>query len=101
MGGDDIRVLYDRVQSLVTPAHEPHLLAYILAHELAHILESTGRHSATGIMKAQWTPEDYADIASGKLTFTSEDIELVHGGAIVRQARLNASAQKSFTEAIR
>lgn len=101
MAGDDIRVLYDRVQALVSTAHEPHLLAYILAHEIAHILEGTGRHSATGIMKAQWTPEDYADIASGKLTFTSEDIELVHGGVIVRQAHLNAPAQKSFTEAIR
>jgi hypothetical protein len=101
MAGDDIRVLYDRVQALVTPAHESHLLAYILAHEIAHILEGTGRHSATGIMKAQWTPQDYADIASGKLTFTSEDIELVHGGVIVRQAHLNAPVQNSFTEAIR
>lgn len=101
MASGDIRVLYDRVQALVSPAHEPHLLAYILAHEIAHILEGTGRHSATGIMKAQWTPEDYADIASGKLTFTSEDIELVDGGVIVRQAHLNAPAQKSFTEAIR
>jgi hypothetical protein len=47
----DIRVLYDRVQAMVSPAHEPHLLAYVLAHEIVHILEGTGRHSATGIMK--------------------------------------------------
>ena len=98
---DDIRVLYDRVQAMVSPAHEPHLLAYVLAHEIAHILEGTGRHSATGIMKAQWTPEDYSDIASGKLTFASEDIELVHGGVIVRQAHPSAPAQISFTETIR
>jgi hypothetical protein len=98
---DDIRLLYDRVQAMVSPAHEPHLLAYVLAHEIVHILEGTGRHSATGIMKAQWTPEDYSDIASGKLSFASEDIELIHGGVIVRQARLNASTHKSFTETIR
>jgi hypothetical protein len=98
---DDIRVLYDRVQAMVSPAHEPHLLAYVLAHEIAHILEGTGRHSATGIMKAQWTPEDYSDIASGKLTFASEDIELVHGGVIVRQAHPSAPAQISCTETIR
>jgi hypothetical protein len=98
---DDIRVLYDRVQAMVSPAHEPHLLAYVLAHEIAHILEGTGRHSATGIMKAQWTQDDYADIASGKLTFASEDIELVHGGVIVRQAHLNTPEHKSPTEAIR
>jgi hypothetical protein len=98
---DDIRVLYDRVQAMVSPAHEPHLLAYVLAHEIVHILEGTGRHSATGIMKAQWTPEDYSDIASGKLTFASEDIELVHGGVIGRQARLNAPTHQSFGETTR
>jgi hypothetical protein len=86
---DDIRILYDRVQAMVSPAHEPHLLAYVLAHEIVHVLEGTPRHSATGIMKAQWTPEDYSNIASGKLTFASEDIDLVHGGLIVRQAHLN------------
>jgi len=93
---DEIRVLYDRVQAMVSPAHEPHLLAYVLAHEIVHILEGTGRHSATGIMKAQWTPEDYSDIASGKLTFASEDVELVRGGMIVRQAHINAPGRKSF-----
>ena len=98
---DDIRVLYDRLQAMVSPAHEPHLLAYVLAHEIAHILEGTGRHSATGIMKAQWTPEDYSDIASGKLTFASEDIELVHGGVIARQTHLSAATHESFTETIR
>jgi hypothetical protein len=86
---DDIRILYDRVQAMVSPAHEPHLLAYVLAHEIVHVLEGTARHSATGIMKAQWTPEDYSEIASGKLTFASEDVDLVHGGLIVRQAHLN------------
>jgi hypothetical protein len=98
---DDIRVLYDRVQSTVSSAHEPHLLAYVLAHEIAHILEGTGRHSATGIMKAQWTPGDYSDIASGKLTFASEDVELVHEGMMVRQGRLQDPADKAFTETIR
>ena len=98
---DDIRVLYDRVQAMVSPAHEPQLLAYVLAHEIVHILEGTGRHSATGIMKAQWTPDDYSDIASGRLTFASEDVELVHGGVIVRQAHLSALGQKSVTETIR
>ena len=97
---DDIRVLYDRVQAMVSPAHEPHLLAYVLAHEIGHILEGTARHSGTGIMKAQWTPEDYSNIASGKLTFASEDIELVHGGVIVRQAHIEAPMDKSFTEII-
>jgi hypothetical protein len=94
---DEIRVLYDRDQATVSPAHEPRLLAYVLAHEIAHILEGTGRHSATGIMKANWTPEDFSDIASGKLTFASEDIHLVHGGVIVRQAHLNAPGHQSFT----
>lgn len=98
---DDIRIFYDRVQSIVSPAHEPHLLAYVLAHEIGHILEGEGRHSSTGIMKAQWTPEDYAAIASGQLTFAPEDIELVRNGMIDRQARLTVSANKPRTETIR
>ncbi len=97
----DIRVFYDRVQSIVSPAHEPHLLAYVLVHEIVHILEGEARHSPTGIMKAQWTPEDYAAIAAGKLTFAPEDIELVRNGMIDRQARLTASAQKPRTETVR
>jgi hypothetical protein len=94
---DDIRVLYDRVQSTVSPAHEPHLLAYVLVHEIVHILEGEGRHSSTGIMKAQWTPQDYVAMASGKLTFAPEDVELVRNGMIDRQARLNAPAHKQHT----
>ena len=95
---DDIRILYDRVQSTVSPAHEPHLLAYVLVHEIVHILEGEARHSSTGIMKAEWTPEDYAAMASGKLTFTAEDVELVRNGMIDRQASLNAPAHKEHTE---
>lgn len=99
--GDDIRVLYDRVQSVVSPAHEPQLLAYVLVHEIAHILEGEARHSSTGIMKAQWTPEDYSAMTSGKLAFASEDIELIRNGMTDRQARLTASAHKPHTEPIR
>jgi hypothetical protein len=98
---DDIRVLYDRVQSTVSRGHESQLLAYVLAHEIVHILEGEGRHSSTGIMKAQWTPEDYAAMTSGKLTFASEDVELVRSGMIDRQTRLSAPEHKLITEAIR
>jgi hypothetical protein len=98
---DDIRVLYDRVQAMVSPAHESQLLGYVLAHEIVHILEGIGRHSTTGIMKAQWAPEDYSEIASGKLTLASEDIEMVHDGVIARQAQLNAPERQLFSEAIR
>lgn len=98
---DDIRVLYDRVQSIAIPEHQAHLLAYVLVHEIVHILEGEARHSSTGIMKAEWTPADYAAIASGEMTFAAEDLELVRKGTIDRQARVDASLHKSNVEIIR
>ena len=44
-------------QDLRPPARM--LLAYIFAHEIAHALQGVGRHSKSGIMKAEWTIDDY------------------------------------------
>ena len=36
------------------------VLAHVMVHEITHILQGIARHSAEGIMKAQWTNSDRA-----------------------------------------
>ncbi len=79
--GLHIRVFYDRI---VSEAHDrqlrPYLLAYVIVHEITHILEGVDRHSDSGIMKAHWGSDEYALMRSGQLRFAEEDIELIHLG---------------------
>jgi len=47
------------------------VLAYILAHELAHVMQRLDHHSASGILKARWSYREYYRMLSRTLTFTS------------------------------
>ncbi|HTX36431.1 MAG TPA: hypothetical protein VME43_15485 [Bryobacteraceae bacterium] len=62
------------------------VLGYVLAHELAHVMQGIDRHSASGILKARWTSEDCDLMRAGKLTFTPEDVELIREGLKWRPA---------------
>ena len=53
-----ITVFYDRVELAVHANTVPALLAHVLAHEIAHVLQSIKRHSEEGIMKARWDAHD-------------------------------------------
>ena len=54
--GTHIVVFYDRVEECVRADLFPTLLAYVLVHEITHILQEITRHSATGIMKRALGP---------------------------------------------
>jgi hypothetical protein len=56
------------------------VLAYVLAHELAHVMQGIDRHSASGILKAEWSHQDWELMRNGRLTFTPEDVELIREG---------------------
>ena len=60
--GSSIGVYDDRVQQLLNdrPGLSSVLLAYIFAHELAHVMTGYADHSDSGIMKAQWSKVDHA-----------------------------------------
>jgi hypothetical protein len=83
MKGVHISVFYDRIQEAVQPDLTPNLLA----HEITHILQGTCRHSATGVLKARWTFEDYRIMRFRPLRFTEEDIQLIHFGIAARAQR--------------
>jgi len=89
--GTHIRVFYERVRSEI--AHRPVLLAHVLVHEIAHILQGTDQHAESGIMKAVWTHEDHLQMSAGGLRFTPEDVELIHRGLALRESGALTSAQ--------
>jgi hypothetical protein len=82
--GVHIEVLYDRMQK-VQGRSRPVLLGHVLAHELTHLLEAIARHSATGVMKAQWDLSDYCQMLRAPLVFTTGDIELIQRGIDARE----------------
>ena len=80
--GVHIRVFYDRIRSNAVPRGV--LLAHVLVHEIAHMLQGTDRHSDSGIMKAVWTHQDHLQMREGALSFTPGDVELIHRGLASR-----------------
>jgi hypothetical protein len=66
----------------------PRLLAHVLVHEITHILQRVSRHSASGVMKARYNETDHFEMKRKDLSFTKEDIDLIHLGLALRQARL-------------
>ena len=79
-GGRRIVVYYDRVQRLARHIWAPRLLAYVLAHEIAHVLQASDRHSEAGIMKAVWNDDDLYAMDRGTLHFTPMDVFLIDRG---------------------
>jgi len=92
----DIQVLYDRVRATVAPDMQAHLLAYVLAHELTHMIEGVTRHSEAGVMKAHWTAEDYVAMSTGGLAFAAEDVRLVEQGMALRLGNREAGSGKNI-----
>jgi Zn-dependent protease with chaperone function len=82
--GSHITVFVDRIENMRAPGN---VLAHVMVHEIAHILQGISRHSATGVMKARWTSGDFADMRFRPLPFTPLDIELIYSGLALRTAR--------------
>jgi hypothetical protein len=78
VSGIRIRIFYDRVNQASAGAGPGTVLAYVMAHETAHVLQGVSRHSTAGIMKAQWQESDYRQMKSGTLPFDPTDVELMH-----------------------
>jgi len=91
--GDQITVLYDRVEQTVVPSAVPALLAHVLVHEITHILQGIARHSESGVMKPHWDRNDYMAMEKKPLPFTEKDVDLIHRGLAVRAGALVASAR--------
>jgi hypothetical protein len=84
--GTHIVILYDRVRKM-QPNQVTAVLAHVLVHEVTHILQGFPRHSESGVMKAHWDSEDFAQMTWKPLPFTDDDIDLIQRGLDARDAR--------------
>jgi len=77
--GVRVIVFYDRVDLLLGGKFAPQgrILGYVLAHEIAHVLQGILRHSETGVMRARWTATDLRLMGIGALQFAKEDVQLI------------------------
>ncbi|HEY3836475.1 MAG TPA: hypothetical protein VGL72_07885 [Bryobacteraceae bacterium] len=84
-----IVVRYDRVRMAagISRDLEPVLLGHVMVHEMTHVLQCLDRHSDSGVMKAHWTADDYCDMRWKTLSFTEEDVALLHLGIRTLQSR--------------
>ena len=88
--GTRIHVFCDRVRNTQPDGGTGTILGYVMAHEIAHVLQGVSRHSAEGIMKAHWEIPDYGQMKSGTLPFDPPDAELIHealGKRVTESAR--------------
>ena len=84
--GTHIVVFYDRMDAFEIPhSAKSALIGYVMAHEITHILQGYAGHSATGIMKANWTYEDHFEI-QGTLAFDALDVRMIQTGVAKRTA---------------
>jgi hypothetical protein len=93
--GTHIVVFYDRVRASVAGARVPCLLAYVIVHEITHILQGIERHSASGIMKALWDRGDYFEMGRKSFRFAEVDVDLIHRGMDWRQSRVTGAGRGS------
>jgi len=91
--GSHIVVFWDRIRESGSKDLPDILLAYVMAHEITHMLEGLCRHSSSGLMKARWTQRDFEDMRLRGLPMASEDIELIHLGLDRRNAQLAMRAE--------
>ena len=92
--GVHIRIFWDRIEPSPSPRQ---LLAHVMVHEITHILQGIDRHSNAGIMKAQWTYQDYAVMKVRPLSFTPEDVDLIYQGMDYREAHAKADSKTPDT----
>jgi hypothetical protein len=95
--GFQITVVFSRVEEVAKDAEasRPQILAVAIAHEIGHILLGPNSHSPTGIMRSQWTEEEFRNSARQAFRFTPEQAERLQAGLL---ARLQEQGDRSRRE---
>ncbi len=93
--GTKVVVMYERIRVRGRGARFfASLLAHVIAHEVAHVLEAQNLHSEDGVMKKQWSPLDFYQMSVSQLSFTEGDVELIQAGLDWRLLRSWATADR-------
>jgi hypothetical protein len=75
-----IQVFFDRIVQVATHNGEGRVLAHVLVHEITHVIEGGSRHSEKGMMMSKWSSFEIMQMNFKPLSFTPEDIQLIHLG---------------------
>ena len=77
--GATAQIFFKQVQDFARVYHVEvsTLLAYVIAHEIGHLLLPRTPHSATGLMKADWDKALLREATAGSLTFTDAQIKRI------------------------
>jgi hypothetical protein len=54
----------------LSPQFGAHILGHVLAHEIGHVLAGENSHAESGLMKAQWSHEEFRWMGVKNLGFT-------------------------------
>jgi hypothetical protein len=66
----------------ISAAGPDRVLGHAMAHELGHVLLGARAHSEAGLMLPNWDARNLKDMSKGRLHFTKEQAERIHGGAV-------------------
>lgn len=82
----DAWVFYNRVEKLAESkdASRAQILGHAMAHEIGHLLLGPDRHSARGIMRAEWHREELQCAAQGQLLFSARQHKLIRAEVLAR-----------------
>jgi len=88
-GAAYVTILYSRVRELVRNhvASEHKILGHAIAHEIGHALLNSRTHSATGLMRAQWSASDWRLADVEQLRFSRQEAAAMRS-EVVRRAEL-------------
>jgi hypothetical protein len=97
--GVHVTVFYPRIVETM-PERPEVLLAYVMVHEITHLLEGCNHHSKTGIMKARWDGVDNDKMQRNRFVLSAEDVRLIEDGlarrgSVTEQARLTESVRRA------
>ena len=98
--GGRIEVFYSRIQDYTWEPRSM-VLAYIMAHEIGHVLGGMSYHAEAGVMKAKWNYEDFLKMGAGTLEFDTSDVKLIRMGTEKRVNDANIARANSIGEMVR
>jgi hypothetical protein len=101
LDGSHVWVFYDRVRQAVPDFRVPALLAHVMVHEIAHVLQGINRHSVSGILKAHWSEWEIAQMSILPLAFTPADAILIRHGIEERRSHVPSGRPEPQVEKFR
>jgi hypothetical protein len=80
--GSTAQIFFRQVQDFARTYHVDlaTILAYVIAHEVGHLLLPGYGHSTTGMMRADWDNPLARDVVKGSLTFTEAQAARIRAG---------------------